>query len=188
MSDMYAVPKEKLDAIADAINLKRDTVGGMEIDDMPLQIGLIEGGGEPEIVYEYIYENPSTETTNGKTTSVFPDAPSVRDFSNGDVLIYEILLIDSDEIDTTEYEYTKYGSQFIFVVPTEISANRVSNASGMYITSKKTHANPAGAISYFSQSQNGFRLSRSPGYSIYLLKGTYRIRMYKLKHIDMFDN
>lgn len=42
---MYAVPKEKLDAIVDAINLKRDRVGGMEIDDMPLEIGLIEGSG-----------------------------------------------------------------------------------------------------------------------------------------------
>lgn len=41
----YAVPEDKLTAIADAIRLKRDTTTDMTLDDMALQIGLISGGG-----------------------------------------------------------------------------------------------------------------------------------------------
>lgn len=41
----YAVPEDKLTAIADAIRLKRDLTTDMTLDDMALQIGLIDGGG-----------------------------------------------------------------------------------------------------------------------------------------------
>lgn len=41
----YAVTDTKLTAIADAIRLKRDTAEEFSVDDMPLAISLIEGGG-----------------------------------------------------------------------------------------------------------------------------------------------
>lgn len=70
MSDeLYAVPKSKLDAIADAINSKRDTVGGMEIDDMPLQIGLIDGTNS-EDEFKLVYSEKLEETTNNVTVYV----------------------------------------------------------------------------------------------------------------------
>lgn len=40
----YAVEESKLTAIADAIRLKRESVTPMEVDDMPLEISLIDGG------------------------------------------------------------------------------------------------------------------------------------------------
>lgn len=42
---MYAVPGQALIDIADAIRTKRDTVGAIGVEDMPLEIGLIEGRG-----------------------------------------------------------------------------------------------------------------------------------------------
>ena len=46
MSEMYAVPAEKLEDIADAIRQKRDITTPLTVDDMPLQISLIESGGD----------------------------------------------------------------------------------------------------------------------------------------------
>lgn len=45
MADMYAVKKETLDNIANAIRTKRDITDGISVDDMAMQIGLISGGG-----------------------------------------------------------------------------------------------------------------------------------------------
>ena len=44
MADMYAVKKETLDNIANAIRTKRDITDGISVDDMAMQIGLISGG------------------------------------------------------------------------------------------------------------------------------------------------
>lgn len=44
---LIAVPKRRLDDIGDAIRAKRDTVAKIEIPDMPMEIGLIEGGTGP---------------------------------------------------------------------------------------------------------------------------------------------
>lgn len=41
----YAVPEENLTAIADAIRLKSDSAAPITVEDMPLAISLIDGGG-----------------------------------------------------------------------------------------------------------------------------------------------
>lgn len=46
MSDtFYTVDSDRIKDIADAIRLKRDITDEMTLEDMPMQIGLIEGGG-----------------------------------------------------------------------------------------------------------------------------------------------
>lgn len=58
----YAVDGDKLTAIADAIRLKRDLTTDMTLDEMPLQIGLIGGGGGGA-------SNPVTHGTINVTTA-----------------------------------------------------------------------------------------------------------------------
>lgn len=43
--ELVAVPKHRLNAIGDAIRLRRDTTKTIQLADMPLEIELIEGGG-----------------------------------------------------------------------------------------------------------------------------------------------
>lgn len=52
MSEMYAVPAEKLEDIAAAIRRKRDITTPLTVDEMPLQIGLIDGGA---VVNQWTY-------------------------------------------------------------------------------------------------------------------------------------
>lgn len=48
---MYTVPGQALIDIADAIRVKRDTVGAISVEDMPMEIGLIDGGGMVKLKY-----------------------------------------------------------------------------------------------------------------------------------------
>lgn len=59
----YAVPEEKLTAIADEIRLKRDIVTELTLDDMALQIPLIDGGSGGVVSGTYIPENVSSTIT-----------------------------------------------------------------------------------------------------------------------------
>lgn len=65
MAEMYAVKKEQLTDIADAIRLKRDITDSLSVDDMPLQIGLIDGGGEGGIlkkIGDFTFESSHTRS------------------------------------------------------------------------------------------------------------------------------
>jgi len=68
----YGVTDTQLTAIADAIRLKRDIVTEMTVDDMPLQIGLIDGGGGTQVLDGVI---------QGTTTSVSSNATSIRNYA-----------------------------------------------------------------------------------------------------------
>lgn len=64
MAEMYAVNKDTLTDIADAIRLKRDIVEPIPVDDMAMQIGLIEGGVVQKVFEDtVVLEEDHTTTT-----------------------------------------------------------------------------------------------------------------------------
>ena len=77
MADMYAVKKETLDNIAQAIRLKRDITDGISVDDMAMQIGLISGGTEFDSV-EFDYEL-AEDITSTSTIALIDGIDSVSD-------------------------------------------------------------------------------------------------------------
>lgn len=89
MADMYAVTEEQLGNIANAIRLKRDTTVPMTVDDMPLEISLIDGGGGGDTPFY------SMETHN----FVMPyTATSSNKFDTGIVIDYNcIILVFADD-------------------------------------------------------------------------------------------
>lgn len=64
---LYTVKESDLVNIADAIRLKRDTTTPIKVEDMPLEIGLIEGGGVP--FFSKIASGQFTPSTNIQTNS-----------------------------------------------------------------------------------------------------------------------
>lgn len=72
---LISVPKGQLTAIGDAIRAKRDTAAPIEIPDMPMEIGLIEGGGGGgglELIYDTTLEVDYTDTANIATLLSIP--------------------------------------------------------------------------------------------------------------------
>lgn len=103
MAEMYAVSKEQLTDIADAIRLKRDITTPLKVEDMPLEIGLIESGGR-KLVHESSFELnddftkvAQTDVYVGRDASMFqeilenPNSLFVISFvvSGGDVIFEE---------------------------------------------------------------------------------------------------
>ena len=84
----YAVTDTQLTNIADAIRLKRDTAEEFSVDDMPLAISLIEGGGGG-------FELKATKAPNTDTNFMFAvfrtentdNSPFVPSFESGVLLV-----------------------------------------------------------------------------------------------------
>lgn len=92
----YAVDGDKLTAIADAIRLKRDITTDMTLDEMPLQINLIDGGGS---VWELLSE----------TTLTSEQQIAITDFDITRTE-YNIVLIKPSTANDTAYNITMWGA------------------------------------------------------------------------------
>lgn len=111
MAEMYAVKKDDLTAIADAIRTKRDITGEIEIPDMAMQIGLIEGGGiiSPEDINDEISigmvvaQNTDYITIENPfdTAPIFASIINLSEIKNTDIVFARI----SKKV-TTGYDHT----------------------------------------------------------------------------------
>lgn len=113
MAEMYAVSKEQLTDIADAIRLKRDITDEMTVDDMPMEIGLIDGAEIEKISFEFEIEEDNFSSSAKSKNEIHDDIkPLFADYGPGFYLIVKLELVEIKSDDTSHldrYFKERYG-------------------------------------------------------------------------------
>ena len=128
----YGVTDTQLTAIADAIRLKRDIVSDITVDDMPTQIGLIEGeshnwsaigySGEPEFIgdgYDYAVQIKENWTNIANLQSKFAN--------NNDLIIMPLV----DTSNATSMFYMFANCKILQCIPL-LNTENVNNMRQMF--------------------------------------------------------
>lgn len=181
------VDKEKLERtfteIGDAIRLKRDLANPIDVEDMPLQISLIEGGGGGlEKVFSGQFsistDVTSTSATNRGTIAVPPNQ-ILSSFDDGDVALVVIKLITTPSASLSKSYLTRY--QFMHFTPSNKS---ITGTFGVFYASDGSVNSGDVRGIYINQYYGAHdyitiytRISTSYGY---ISQGDYSITIYRI--------